>query len=83
MNAVTLFDAKNRLSALIDQVETGEEVTITRRGKPVARIVPVVPDADRARHAAEGLLALRAEIAARAGGFTHEEILSFRDEGRR
>ena len=84
MSTVTLFTAKNRLSSLLDQVETGAEITITRRGKPVAKIIPIAPAADRARHAAQGLLALRDEIAARGTtAFTREEILSFRDEGRR
>ena len=34
------FEAKNRLSELLQLVENGEEVTITRHGKPVARLVP-------------------------------------------
>ena len=39
---VGVFEAKNRLTALIDEVERGgEEVVITRRGKPVARLVSV------------------------------------------
>lgn len=33
------FDAKNKLGSLLDLVERGEEVTITRHGKPVARLV--------------------------------------------
>ena len=41
MSTVTLADAKTHLSHLLDQVEAGEEVVITRRGLPVARISPV------------------------------------------
>ena len=41
MSTVTLADAKTHLSHLLDQVEAGEEVVITRRGQPVARISPV------------------------------------------
>ncbi|MCT0225750.1 type II toxin-antitoxin system Phd/YefM family antitoxin [Synechococcus sp. CS-1328] len=40
MRTVTLAAAKARLSALLDAVEAGEEVVITRRGKTVARLVP-------------------------------------------
>jgi prevent-host-death family protein len=40
MDKVSLADAKARLSALIDRVETGETVTITRRGKEVAVLSP-------------------------------------------
>jgi prevent-host-death family protein len=42
MKTVGIFEAKRQLSALLDQVERGEEIVITRYGKPVARLVPVV-----------------------------------------
>ena len=41
MNAVSLADAKAHLSELIDRVEAGDSVDITRRGKPVARLTAV------------------------------------------
>ena len=41
MSTVTLAQARTHLSHLLDQVETGEEVVITRRGQPVARITPI------------------------------------------
>jgi prevent-host-death family protein len=37
---VGLFDVKTHLSALIDRVERGEEIVITKRGAVVARLVP-------------------------------------------
>jgi prevent-host-death family protein len=37
---IASFDARDQFSRLLDQVQQGEEVVITRRGKPVARIVP-------------------------------------------
>jgi len=41
---VTSTDAKNRLNALLADVErTGESVTITNHGRPVAKLVPVQP----------------------------------------
>lgn len=54
---VPMFEAKNKLSALVAEVERGVEVTITRRGVAVAKIVPIVPafDREKARRAAEGL----------------------------
>jgi prevent-host-death family protein len=59
MPEVGAFEAKNKLSALLDQVEQGAEITITRRGRPVARLVPVETsfDRERARRAADNLLA--------------------------
>lgn len=40
MDAVGLFEAKTRLSALVDRVARGEEITITKHGTPVAVLVP-------------------------------------------
>lgn len=40
MSTYGVFEAKNRLSELIDKVGKGEKVTITRRGEVVARLVP-------------------------------------------
>ncbi len=38
MDAINLADAKAHLSELIDRVEAGDSIAITRRGKPVARL---------------------------------------------
>ena len=47
------FEAKTKLAELLDKVEAGETVTITRRGKPVARLVPAtVDEGERARRRA-------------------------------
>ncbi len=43
MVTVSLAQAKAQLSELIDRVEAGEAVTITRRGKPVASLAAVAP----------------------------------------
>jgi prevent-host-death family protein len=49
MSTATLFEAKTHLSALVTAVEkTGEPVTITRHGRPVARLVPIEAAPDRA-----------------------------------
>ncbi len=57
MHTVGVFEAKNSLTALLDEVEEGHEILITRRGKPVARLVPAETGFDRAkaRRAADGL----------------------------
>jgi prevent-host-death family protein len=58
MREVGAFEAKNKLGQLLDQVEHGEEIIITRRGKAVARLVSTEPGFDRAkaRRAVAGLL---------------------------
>lgn len=45
MKMVNVHDAKTQLSRLLEAVEAGEDVVIARAGKPVARLVPVQPDA--------------------------------------
>jgi prevent-host-death family protein len=40
MNEIGAFEAKNRLGTLLDRVEQGEEIVITRHGKAIARLVP-------------------------------------------
>lgn len=40
MSAINLADAKAHLSELIDRVQAGDTIDITRRGKPVARLMP-------------------------------------------
>lgn len=60
MTAITLTDAKAHLRELVDRVEAGDSIDITRRGKPVARLTaPVKP---RKRIDATLLLALTAAM---------------------
>jgi prevent-host-death family protein len=40
MATVGAFEAKTKLSELLDRVQRGEEIVITRHGKPAARLVP-------------------------------------------
>ena len=53
MQTLTVADAKARLSAVLAQVEAGEEVVITRRGVAIARIVPEPAAASQAFDLAE------------------------------
>jgi len=82
MREIGAFDAKNRLGQLLDLVERGEQVVITRHGKPVARLVPAQGAVDRERaQAAVRRLRERAE-GLRLGPFDWREWQSYRDEGR-
>ena len=82
MKDVSIYDARNRLSALIAEVERGGEVKITRRGKAVAKLVRAAP-VNPAPAVVEGLLALRESIRDRTGSFSASDIRSLRDEGQR
>ena len=77
---VALFEAKNRLSELIDRVQAGEEIAITRRGKVVARLaLPAADDSlQRAHDAVAGLRASREGVS--LGRLKSRDLIS---EGRR
>ena len=79
MKTVGAFEAKTHLSRLLEEVEGGEEVRITRHGREVARLVPTRPNAAEARRqAVERLRQFRQ--GKRLNGLTIQEL---RDEGRR
>jgi len=73
-------EAKTHFLRILDEVERGQSVIITRHGKPVARIQPEkVFDAEKAKQAFDRIRELRK----RTLPTSLEEILSARDEGRR
>ena len=59
MSSVSVVEFKRKLSALLNNVEHGEDVVITRRGKPIARLTSLNPghDRERARNTIAGLRA--------------------------
>ena len=80
MHYVGIFEAKNELSKLIQRVERGEDVTITRHGEEVA----VITAAKKARAARgrEALEQLRELFKEQPLG-TFEELMAWKNEGRR
>jgi prevent-host-death family protein len=76
---VPTFEAKNRLSELLAQVARGVEITITKRGVPVAKLVPITPtfDREKSRRAAAGLR--EASKGVTLGGIAIKDLV---DEGR-
>ena len=83
MVEVGAFEAKNKLSELLERAEHGEEIVITRRGKPVAKLGPFphAPGTEQARLAAQRIRDLAKVM--KLGPFDWEEWKSYRDEGRR
>ena len=79
MKEVGAFEAKTRLGQLLDLVEAGGEVVITRRGKAVARMVPpgMSFDRERGRRAAARIRAMRRGVT--LGGLTLKDLVG---EGR-
>ena len=81
----TIDEKDASLSDLLHRAEHGEALTISRHGRPVARLIPTAPehgDVEEARKAVARLLELPAE-SARFGvqAFTIEEVLALRHEG--
>lgn len=82
MREVGAFKAKDNFGQLLDWVEQGEAVTITRHGKQVARLVPVRHGLNRAEaRAALQRIRDRAEKR-RLSRFEWAEWKAYRDEGR-
>lgn len=81
MQFIGASEARTHFPRLLDAVERGEVFTITKRGRPVARLMPSVPaDRTRAERAVRNIRALRREI---GWSGTVEETLDLRDAGRR
>jgi len=82
MQEIGAFEAKNKLAALLDRVERGEEIVITRHGKAVARLVPNVGgiDQSQARAAVERIRARARNL--KAGAFDWDACMADRDAGR-
>jgi len=76
MAAVNLAEAKAHLSELVSKAESGEETIITRRGQPVARLVPIATP----KKALRSLSAFRATLP-KARKTSAELIRELRDEG--
>ena len=78
MREIQASEAKARLPALLDEVERGETLIITRHGKPIARIIP---EADRRQARIDRALAGIAEFRETMPRIPLDEILSARHEG--
>lgn len=79
MIKVGAFEAKTHLSSLLEKVSHGEEVLITKHGKPIARLVPADDvDRDKVAEAVEGIRELRKGVT--LGDLDWKEL---RDFGRR
>ncbi|MGQ0673456.1 MAG: type II toxin-antitoxin system Phd/YefM family antitoxin [Hyphomicrobium sp.] len=81
MATIGACEAKTKFSELLERVENGERLTITRHGKPVAELVPVRRnDPERARRGFAKLdkLARRVDLS----DLTWQDLKSMRDEGK-
>jgi prevent-host-death family protein len=79
MRTIAVSYARAHFSALLREVENGETVVITRRGIPIARMMPVRMATDDAAAAVEELHRFRRERRPTLGGLTIRELI---DDGR-
>ena len=79
MSTWQLQEAKTKLSALLDLVEAGEEIVITRRGKPVARLVSAAPAIDREKARAAAARIIERSKGVTLGGLSIKDLIN---EGR-
>jgi prevent-host-death family protein len=80
MREIQASEAKIHLAQLLDDVEQGETLVITRHGRRIARIVP---ELDRRQEEIHRALDGIREIRKRTGRITIKELLSARNEGRK
>ena len=80
MRQIQASEAKVHLLSLLDQVERGETVVITRHRRPIARIIP---EANRRQAEIDQALANIRRLQKRTGSITRRELLSASDEGRK
>ena len=78
MRQIQASEAKTHLPQLLDDVERGETILITRHGKPIARLVPEV---DRRQAEIDSAIDRIQQRRAQAGSITLEELLASRHEG--
>jgi prevent-host-death family protein len=84
MKHVGMFEAKTHLSSLVEEVEKGGEVVITRHGKPVAKLVRAEEQLSPEQLAKQRQAVAELREMARKRGLriSHEEIKSWTEEGR-
>ena len=80
MREIQASEAKTHLPQLLDDVERGETLIITRHGRPIARIVPEV---NRRQAEIDSALESIAALRKQNGKITFEELRSAREEGRK
>jgi prevent-host-death family protein len=80
MREIQASEAKTHLPQLLDDVERGQTLIITRHGRRIARIVP---ELDRRQEEIDKALAGIRELRQRTGRITVKQLLSARDEGRK
>ena len=85
MKEVDVAEAGTHLAELMAEAQRGEDIVLTRQGRPIGRIVPLgpppgVPASPDTQKVLENLARLRSAIAARGVSFTEDDLRAARDD---
>ena len=80
LHTVGAYEAKTQLSELLEKVEAGEEITITKHGTPIAKLVPVRKETSQQERVAAIKRIQKLAIGLSLGGLKVKDLIS---EGRR
>ena len=80
MREIQASEAKTHLPQILDEVERGETIIITRHGRPIARLVPEV---QRRAHEVEAAIESLRKLRQRTGKIEVSELLAARAEGQK
>ncbi len=80
--SIGIFEAKTHFTKIISQVMSGEEIFITRRGKTVAKIIPIEKTSDKELIQSTILRIQNLAKSMQLGNFSWNEWKNYRDEGR-
>lgn len=83
MESIGIYEAKSKLSELVEKAEAGEVVTITRRGRAVAKLVPVKAGHEVDRKAVMDEIRAFARTIKLRRKLTQRELRAMREWGRR
>ena len=79
-DAIGVYDLKNRLSSVLEEVMQGKEVTVTKHGRPIARIAPITAPGPEGRAAAvKAIHELGSRVRKSGGKASARQLI---DEGR-
>jgi prevent-host-death family protein len=86
MRNVALSDAKDNLSTFVEAAASGDEIVITRHGKPKAKLVSAVEQDESRRGEIDAAFAtlarIRSDLRTRGMTATIDELIAWKNEGR-
>ena len=83
MLEIGVAEAQQQIAALLERVQEGEQVIVTREGVGVIRMLPIVSEQEDRRRAEESAARIEARSKTMLGDFSWKTMKRYRDFGRR